>query len=169
MSHPTSLQVRFPRGLRQAPGAALAAFLLVLGGCETVQIGGDTTNPGDTTAAEATLLLVNQRQQDPGPLTFLLYLPATQDIESVTPSLKSDTVSFDKSVTLKVKAGRWKIGYEMSNGELRAMPPTLVEASEAQWPVANLVKGKEYRITIDTDEGNQTVWRHNIPLIAPDL
>lgn len=146
--------------------AAVAALGLSLSGCETVQIGTDDTQPGDTTSSMVSLTLLNQRQKDPGPLTFMLYGPNTQDIENVAPITEFDSVGFEKTLVVQVKTGRWKIAYSLPNGDLVPMPLEKIEDTDAEWPVATFTKGKTYQILIETDIGNHTVWQHNIPVTA---
>lgn len=152
----------------RALGAAFFLILMVLGGCEPVDMGNATVKPVDTATGEASLQLINQRQIDPGQLEFLLYSSTAQDIQNIAEVRKLGTVAFEQSLIVKVPAGKWKFGYKAASGELHAMPPTLSEAERADWPVATLAKEKSYLIMIETDEANHTVWRHNIPVqIAP--
>jgi hypothetical protein len=54
----------------------------------------------------------------------------------------------------------------MANGDLRAMPLAGTEGVSADWPVATFASGKTHHLLIETDDGNNTVWRHNIPVAA---
>lgn len=167
---PSGLATMVPMGMNPwkrrvlALGAAglLGAFLP---GCEPVEFGTGTDTPKDTAqTGEATLVLYNQRLQDPGDLVFLLYPPATQNIEDVVAKVTLPAVALDKSVTVKVAPGRWKIGYRMeSTGDLKPMPGG-IEAENSTWPVVVFAKGKSYQLVVETDEGNHTKWTHNIPV-----
>lgn len=146
-----------------------AAFFLALGGCEPVEFGSDPT-PNDTTSTatgEASVVFMNQRQEFPGPINFLVYRPTAQDIDNVAPFKEFEPVAFGASDTVKLAAGRWKVAYRMDNGDLRAMPPSQGELEDAAWPVVVLAKGKVYLVLIETDDGNNTVWRTNLPLESP--
>lgn len=147
----------------QALGAAVFLILMALGGCETVDLGNGTEKPVDTAAGEASLQLINQRQIDPDTLEFLLYASTAQDIQNVAEVRILGKVAFEQSVLVKIPAGKWKFGYRTAGGDLRAMPPTLTEAEQADWPVGAISKDKSYLILIETDEANHTVWRHTVP------
>lgn len=155
--------------LTAASAAMALAMALGLGGCEPIQFGPETAEPGDTAAAEASLFLSNRREVDPGPLTFLFFPPAVQDIETVAPARTYGPVGFEKSLTVKVPAGQWKIGYRMESGDLRPMPNSESEATDAGWPVVTLSKGKAYQILIETDVGGNTVWRYDLPVNRTDF
>jgi hypothetical protein len=153
------------------PGFLLGAVLGVLGaalaGCQPPEYGPESTNGGGDTATTgtATLTLINQRQTDPGPLTFLLYRTSAQDIENVPPAVTLGTVDFEKARVVSVTAGRWKMAYRIASGDLRPMPPDDDEATSETWPVAGFEKGKSYTLLIETDDGGNTVWRTNIPTV----
>ncbi len=148
--------------------AGLGVFL-ALAACEPIQYGPEAPKPpGDSTASgQASLILTNNREVDPGDLTFLLYRPAAQSIEDGTPAQKLGPVKFRSSATFKVPAGQWKIGYETENSVLRQMPSSDDEGSQAEWPVVILSAGKAYSLEIKTDEGGVIVWSHNLTLAKP--
>lgn len=147
-------------------GAAFAVVLLALGACDPIEFGPDPVDPSDTAKTEATLLVANKREVDPGPIKLLLYPPGTDDIENVAPGKTYDAIAFDESVSLKVVPGKYKLAYEMANGDLRAMPLEGSEGLSADWPVATFVSGKAHHLLIETDEGNNIFWRHDIPVTA---
>lgn len=152
----------------QSGAAAAAAFFLVgaLGACDPIELGPDTADPADTAKTEATLLVSNQRETDPGPIKLLLYPSGTDDIQDAAPSKTFDEIAFGESATFKIAPGKYKLGYEMENGDLRAMPLEGSEGLSADWPVATLASGKTHHLLIETDEGNNIFWRHNIPVAA---
>lgn len=148
-------------------GVAMAALGAALTGCETIQLGPEVQGPSDTsTATTASLTLINQRQTDPGALVFLLYGPTVQDIENVSPSVSLDPVDFEKSLTVQVKPGRWKVAYRLESGDLFPMPSSIdEEGTQEDWPVVSLAKGKSYTILIGTNDGGITTWRTNLPVV----
>lgn len=144
-------------------GAALAVLGASLGGCEPPDMGPEDPDGGDTAkAGTASLTLTNQRETDPGTLTFFLYAPTTQDIENVAPAVTLGDVGFEKTRTVSATAGRWKVAYSLASGDLRPMPPEGDEAISEDWPVVNLEKGKTYNIRIETDDGGHTVWKTDL-------
>lgn len=148
--------------------AALSVLGAALAGCQPPEYGpvGTDGGGGDTAATgTASLTLMNQRQTDPGPLTFLLYRTSAQDIENVPPDITLGTVDFEKTRTVTVTPGRWKVAYRMASGDLRPMPPEDDEATSETWPVAGFEKGKSYTLLIETDDGGNTVWRTNLPIV----
>lgn len=148
----------FGAGVALVLGAALA-------GCKPPQYGTEEEPGVDTAqAGTATLVLMNQRQEDPGDLVFLLYGPAVQDIENVTPTISLPAVGYGKMGSFPVKAGRWKVAYRLESGDLRPMPPKADEATDSEWPVVVMAKGKTYTLLIETNDGGLTVWRSNLPL-----
>jgi hypothetical protein len=153
-----------PPLLRHLSGALLATALLSLSGCETVQFGPDPVTPADSASAEATLLFVNKRETDPGSLVLLLYPHTSSILEDAVPVKEYPEVAFDQSASLKVAAGRYKLAYRMEGGDLRPMPPKGDEGVNSDWPVATFAAGKSYGLLIETDDGNNTVWRTDIPV-----
>lgn len=153
--------------LRLLSAAALAAVLLALAACETVQFGPEpAVPPSDTAKAEATLLFANKRETDPGPLVLLLYSATAQILENAAPVREFPEVAFDMSVSLKLAPGKYKLAYRMESGDLRPMPPSGDEGLDSDWPVATFASGRTYHLLIETDEGNNTVWRTDIPVSA---
>lgn len=161
------------RAIRRLAGAALAlplALSLALGGCETVQFGpGDGTDnpPPDTLSSRASLTFMNQRETDPGPLTFLLYRSTAMDIEAVAPLHEFGPVEENGYLGVKVAAGRYKLAYQTETGDLQAMPDSEEEGTGADWPVINLSAGKSYQLLIATSDGGVTTWVHNLPTGSP--
>jgi len=147
-------------------GAALSVLGVSLAGCKPPEYGPVEPDGGDTTkAGTASLTLMNQRQTDPGPLTFLLYKPTTQDIENVAPEVTLGTVDYGKARTVPVAPGRWKVAYSLASGDLRPMPPDDEEATSEDWPVVGFEKGKSYTLLIETDDGGLTVWRTDLEVV----
>jgi hypothetical protein len=149
--------------------ASLAlALSLAIAGCETVQFGpGEETpgNPTDTGATEAGLIFMNQRETDPGPLTFLIYRATAMDIDAVAPLHEFGPVEENGYLGAKVAAGRYKLGYRTDYGDLRAMPgATEEEGSQEVWPIVTLEKGRTYQLLIRTNDGGHTVWTTNLPV-----
>lgn len=142
--------------------AAAAAVFLALGGCEPVEFGSQPVTPEDTAAGESLLSIANLKRTDSGDLEFLLFKPAIQDIEGAAPSEKFEPIPFGMYRTVKVKPGRWKIGYRDEAGNLEAMPAE-TDGLDEEWPVMAFAKGKSYQLLVETDEGNNTIWRTNIP------
>lgn len=138
---------------------ALAALMA----CETVQFGPDPVDPSDTLKTEATLVFINKRETDPGPLVLLLYRTSAQVVENAPPVKEYPAVAFDQSASLKVLPGRYKIAYRMESGDLQTMPAAEDEGVETDWPVATFASGQTYGLLIETDDGNNTIWRTNIP------
>ena len=52
----------------------------------------------------------------------------------------------------------------METGDLQPMPAAEDEGVESDWPVATFSAGKSYGLLIETDDGNNTVWRTDIPV-----
>lgn len=149
-------------------GLVAVATLIVAGSflesCKPVDFGSAPVTPADTAKGESTLILYNQRQGDAGNLFFQLYGPSSKNIEDVTPAVEFAAVTFEKVLAVKVAPGRWKVGYKMeSTGEIRTMPPR-TEAEDPDWPVVKFAKGETYQLLVETDAGNNTVWKYNIPV-----
>jgi hypothetical protein len=140
----------------------LAAGLLALGGCETVQFGPDPTAPADTARGEALLALANAKRTDSGDIVFLLYKPSIHDIDAAPPTVEFEAVPYGTYRVVKVIPGRWKLGYRDEAGNLRAMPAE-EDGLDEDWPVLAFAAGKRYQLLLETDEANLTVWRTDVP------
>ena len=147
------------------------AFAMLLGpgvfltACEPPN---NTAGPTDTSTVpvgEASLLLKNQRAEDAGIISFYLY---KGDAQSIDDALKIRTLAqlgFAASKTVKVAAGKWKIGYATESGDLHAMPPAnSPEGITEAWPPGIFANGKTYYVTVETDTAALTVWNTNLPL-----
>jgi hypothetical protein len=145
------------------------ALALVFTGCETVQFGpGDgTDNPSDSGSIQSSLVFMNQRETDPGALTFLLYPSAAMDIDAVAPLHEFGPVEENGHLGVKVVAGRYKVGYRTETEDLHAMPDDEEEGTGADWPVVVLGAGKTYQLLIGTSDGGVTTWFHNFPTDTP--
>jgi hypothetical protein len=107
---------------------------------------------------------MNQREADPGPLTFLVFRSTAMDIDAVAPLHTFGPVEENGHLGVKIAAGSYKLGYRTDFGDVRAMPGSNEEeGSEEVWPVVTLEKGKTYQLLIRTNDGGHTVWATDMP------
>jgi hypothetical protein len=146
------------------PGRAMAAVLLSglslsllagLAGCKAADFTGGTTDTSTVAADSAVLRVTNGIEQDPGPLTILLYSKSSMDLTNAVLIKKLGTVPYQGTVSMKVPAGTWKLGRANEAGVVT----TLIDADapEEEWLQCLFKKDGDYSLIFATD-GNRTVW-----------
>lgn len=154
---------------RQAASALLLLGLTLvppagmLAGCETVQLGGVPKDTTGTASGTATIAFTNRRETDAGVLTFNLYPARAVLLASPVPHEILGKVGYSETKTFTVPTGRWKLGYEEDDGTFKYMPDSTAEGGSQDWPTVLLSKDIRYQIVLETDQGGNTLWRHDVP------
>lgn len=134
---------------------------LALSSCKPVEIDAPIEDPVGTSDS-ANLTITNDVEQDPQTLTFYLFNGNAVDVTNAAKTKRLGPVPSGNSVTVKVPAGTWKLGYETEAGVLIALED--YEALDPVWYKAVFTKDETYTLFLGTD-GNRTVWDPSFPTI----
>jgi hypothetical protein len=131
------------------------SVLAGLAGCKAADFTGSTADTTQAAADSAVLRVTNGIEQDPGPVTLLLYSKTSMDLTNAVMVKKLGTVPFQGTVTMKVPVGTWKLGRENEAGVIVSMIDA--DAEDPEWIQCIFKKDEEYSLIFATD-GNRTVW-----------
>jgi hypothetical protein len=145
------------------PGRALGlllsglslSLLTGLAGCKAADFSGAETDTPDVAADSAVLRVTNSIEQDPGPVTMLLYPKTAMDLVGANVVKRLATVPFQGTVSMKVPAGTWKLAFESPAGVVETLSDE--DELDQEWVQCIFQKDGDYSLIMETD-GNRMVW-----------
>ncbi len=151
-------------------GLLLSATLPL--GCDLGKVsGGDTGTTKDPANHTAKLQITNNKEKNPGKLTFKLWGSLAQDGQQSNPVMTVGTVAEGETKTFVVPTDKaYKMGY-IWNLDNTPQPAPVVEMpdfelSGATWPKIKFADSGSYRLRIFTNnDENRDYWASDIPIV----
>lgn len=141
-------------------------------GCDLGKVsGGDTTGTNTPTKHVAKLQITNNKEKNPGKLTFKLWGSLALDGQQSNPVLTIGTVDVGQTKTFEVPSDKaYKLGY-IWNLDNTPQPAPVVEMPDAElsggtWPKIQFADSGLYHLRIFTNnDENRDYWSGDIPIV----
>ncbi len=140
-------------------------LVFALCGCDAIEIDESKSPAPPAGTQEANLKILNQKTQDPGELTFLLFSANVQNIHGAPVFKTLGSIPANQSKNFKVPVGIFKIGYRDVTGDLLQMPTSDDDLiGQGSWYRVEFLSDGDYTLSITTD-GNRTVWVSDLKIL----